>query len=89
MAPNGRLKEGLDWGEDGRDWPNREASRFIEADDITWHVQIMGAGPVLLLLHGTGASTPFLARPHASASPGFPSCRAGSAGSRIHRHAKA
>jgi magnesium chelatase accessory protein len=47
----------LDWERDGRDWPNRAASRFVEADGIRFHVQVMGEGPVLLLLHGTGAAT--------------------------------
>jgi magnesium chelatase accessory protein len=45
------------WERDGRDWPNRAASRFVEAGGLRWHVQQMGDGPVLLLLHGTGAST--------------------------------
>jgi magnesium chelatase accessory protein len=48
---------GLDWERDGRDWPNREASRFVAAAGLRWHVQIAGSGPILLLLHGTGAST--------------------------------
>ena len=47
----------LDWATDGADWPNREASRFVEAAGMRWHVQVMGQGPELLLLHGTGAST--------------------------------
>jgi magnesium chelatase accessory protein len=47
----------LDWGRDGRDWPQREASSFVEADGLNWHVQQAGQGPVLLLLHGTGAAT--------------------------------
>jgi magnesium chelatase accessory protein len=47
----------LDWQTDGRDWPNRAASRFVVAGGLNWHVQVMGAGPALLLLHGTGAST--------------------------------
>lgn len=42
---------------DGADWPNRAASRIVSAGGVSWHVQIMGAGPTLLLLHGTGAST--------------------------------
>ena len=48
-----------DWERDGRDWPNREASRFVEAADLRWHVQEFGdaSAPVLLLLHGTGAAT--------------------------------
>ena len=47
----------LDWATDGADWPNRAASRFVTAAGLNWHVQVMGEGPVLLLLHGTGAST--------------------------------
>jgi magnesium chelatase accessory protein len=47
----------LIWSRDGRSWPNREASRFVEAAGISWHVQQMGAGQPLLLLHGTGAAT--------------------------------
>ena len=46
-----------EWRRDGRDWPNRTASRFVRASGIEWHVQIMGQGPALLLLHGTGAAT--------------------------------
>ncbi len=45
------------WAHEGRAWPNREASRFVRAGGRRWHVQEMGRGPVLLLLHGTGAST--------------------------------
>jgi len=47
----------LDWRTDGANWPHREASTFVEAGGIRWHVQRMGTGPTLLLLHGTGAST--------------------------------
>lgn len=47
----------LDWKIDGRDWPLRAHSRFVSSGPITWHVQRLGAGPRLLLLHGTGAST--------------------------------
>ncbi|WP_284178884.1 alpha/beta fold hydrolase BchO [Rhabdaerophilum sp. SD176] len=47
----------LDWHHEGADWPHREASRFVEAGGLKWHVQIFGQGPSLLLLHGTGAST--------------------------------
>jgi len=45
------------WQHDGRDWPNREASRFVAAGGLRWHVQVAGAGPDLLLLHGTAAAT--------------------------------
>ena len=47
----------LVWSRDGADWPNREASRFVEAAGFRWHVQRMGEGPPLLLIHGTGAAT--------------------------------
>jgi magnesium chelatase accessory protein len=39
------------------DWPNRAASRFMESAGCRWHVQRMGQGPGLLLVHGTAAST--------------------------------
>jgi magnesium chelatase accessory protein len=45
------------WERDGRDWPNRSASRFVQAAGIRWHIQEMGSGPLLLLVHGTGAAT--------------------------------
>ena len=42
---------------DGDDWPNRASSRRVAAGGVDWHVQILGDGPTLLLLHGTGAAT--------------------------------
>ena len=51
------MPEGLDWQRDGAHWPNRDASRFVQAAGLRWHVQQLGQGPLLLLLHGTGAST--------------------------------
>jgi magnesium chelatase accessory protein len=69
----------LDWARDGADWPNRDASRFVEAAGLCWHVQLQGEGPALLLLHGTGASThsfaalmPLLARRFAVIAPDLP-----------------
>lgn len=61
-APDAALEVGaprgtLSWARDGREWPNRQFSRFVQAGGMQWHVQIMGQGPVLLLLHGTGAAT--------------------------------
>ncbi|MEI7968248.1 MAG: alpha/beta fold hydrolase BchO [Betaproteobacteria bacterium] len=47
----------LAWDREGRDWPNRSASRFVEAAGLRWHVQQLGSGPVVLLVHGTGAAT--------------------------------
>lgn len=55
-AASGRAAA-LSWVRDGPAWPHRGASRFVEAGGLRWHVQAMGQGPVLLLLHGTGAST--------------------------------
>jgi magnesium chelatase accessory protein len=73
-----------DWTHDGRDWPNRSASRFLHAGGLRWHVQIMGPDiaarrPVILLLHGMGASThswrdlaPMLARGFTVVAPDLP-----------------
>lgn len=47
----------LVWSIDGRQWPNRDASQFVKAAGIDWHVQRMGQGPNLVLVHGTGAAT--------------------------------
>lgn len=74
-APNAAL----DWDVDGADWPNRGASRFVDAGGLRWHVQVSGRGPVALLLHGTGASThswrdlsPLLARRFTVVAPDLP-----------------
>ncbi|MEQ8494435.1 MAG: alpha/beta fold hydrolase, partial [Gammaproteobacteria bacterium] len=47
----------LEWVRDGAAWPLNEYSRFVTAGGVDWHVQVLGRGPVALLLHGTGAST--------------------------------
>jgi magnesium chelatase accessory protein len=46
-----------DFERDGRHWPHRDKSRFVDAGGIRFHVQEMGEGPGILLIHGTGAST--------------------------------
>ncbi|MEM8772476.1 MAG: alpha/beta fold hydrolase BchO [Pseudomonadota bacterium] len=46
-----------DWETDGAAWPHRASSRFVDAGDYRWHVQRMGKGPTLALIHGTGAAT--------------------------------
>jgi magnesium chelatase accessory protein len=68
-----------DWRIEGRDWPNAAASRFVAAAGLNWHVQTMGEGPALLLLHGTGAAThswrdlaPLLARDFTVVAPDLP-----------------
>ena len=47
----------LRWDRLGRDWPNRSHSAFVRGSAIRWHIQRMGEGPVLVALHGAGAST--------------------------------
>jgi magnesium chelatase accessory protein len=73
------MKPRPDWTRDGGDWPNRTASRFVTAGGLSWHVQIMGSGPALLLLHGTGAAThswrdlaPLLSRDFTVIAPDLP-----------------
>ena len=39
------------------EWPHHAWSRFVDAGGLRWHVQQTGSGPVILLIHGTGAST--------------------------------
>jgi magnesium chelatase accessory protein len=51
------MTEKPSWECDGRDWPNRDASQFVKASGLRWHVQRAGKGPTILLIHGTGAST--------------------------------
>ena len=69
----------LVWSRDGADWPNREASKFVEAAGLRWHVQTMGEGTPLLLIHGTGAAThswrglmPILAQHFTVVAPDLP-----------------
>lgn len=52
----------LDFETDGRDWPNKDFSRFANSGGLRWHVQMMSPAdlpdaPIILLLHGTGSST--------------------------------
>lgn len=39
------------------DWPFRSASQHIRCKAHLWHVQEMGSGPAVLLLHGAGGAT--------------------------------
>ena len=68
-----------EWSREGRDWPNRDASRFVRAGGLRWHVQVAGQGPTILLLHGTGAAThswrdvlPLLAKDFTVVAPDLP-----------------
>jgi magnesium chelatase accessory protein len=38
------------------DWPQRQHSRSLKVGAIDWHFQLVGHGPLILLLHGSGAS---------------------------------
>lgn len=67
------------WTREGRNWPNGQYSRFIQVGNQKWHFQTFGAGPPLLLLHGTGSSchswaglAPFLARHYTLIIPDLP-----------------
>ncbi|MBI1250384.1 MAG: alpha/beta fold hydrolase [Alphaproteobacteria bacterium] len=73
------MREAPDWTVEGRDWPHRGASQFVSAGGLRWHVQVMGEGPALLLLHGTGAAThswrglaPLLAQTFTIIAPDLP-----------------
>lgn len=50
------MSTALEWDRDGSDWPQRDDTRFVTAGGLCWRVVEAGSGPVLLLLHGTGAS---------------------------------
>jgi len=52
IADAARAPDGLPY-----DWPGRSSSSQVEVDGVRWHVQRSGAGPALLLIHGTAAST--------------------------------
>jgi magnesium chelatase accessory protein len=69
----------LDWKREGSDWPHHAFSRFVVAGGLRWHVQLMGRGPVALLIHGTAAAThswrdlaPLLARRFTVVAPDLP-----------------
>jgi magnesium chelatase accessory protein len=47
----------MQWANYRSTWPHAQHSQFIQAGGIQWHVQIMGQGPVMLLLHGTGSGS--------------------------------
>ena len=74
-----RLYPALDWQALQAQWPHSAHSRFVQAGGLRWHVQVMGQGPALLMLHGTGASThsfrdllPLLATHHEVLAPDLP-----------------
>ncbi|MEO0495792.1 MAG: alpha/beta fold hydrolase BchO [Pseudomonadota bacterium] len=54
-------KRQLAWNAEKHDWPHANLSRFVADGMSQWHVQshgeLRGHKPLVLLLHGTGAST--------------------------------
>lgn len=74
-----RLYPGMEWSAYAAHWPWAEHSRLLQAGGLRWHVQVMGKGPVLLLLHGTGSGSfswrhvmPLLARDFTVVAPDLP-----------------
>jgi len=47
----------MDWAKDSATWPNTAHSRFVFSAPHRWHVQDIGDGPLVLLLHGAGGAT--------------------------------
>ena len=47
----------MDFARDIADWPHGDRSRLAPVRPHEWHVQSMGHGPTVLLLHGTGGAT--------------------------------
>ncbi|MEL7485999.1 MAG: alpha/beta fold hydrolase BchO [Pseudomonadota bacterium] len=45
-----------DWSVEGRSWPHRAHSRFVDTRSYHWRVEQMGEGPPAVLIHGVGAS---------------------------------
>ncbi len=62
-----------------QDWPMRAFSRAVHVRPHLWHVQVIGSGPVVLLLHGAGGAThswrrlaPLLAEDYTLVMPDLP-----------------
>ena len=47
----------MKWESEKADWPNSDISRFVKVSGTRLHIQRLGGGPKLLLLHGSGATT--------------------------------
>ncbi|MBM7070013.1 alpha/beta fold hydrolase BchO [Actibacterium sp. 188UL27-1] len=47
----------MDWEAYAAVWPNASFSQFVPSRPHRWHVQTMGEGPTVLLLHGAGGAT--------------------------------
>lgn len=47
----------MDWDAHAADWPHANCSRFVFCQPHRWHIQEMGEGPLILLIHGAGGAT--------------------------------
>lgn len=47
----------MEWAKESATWPLAQHSRFVVCKPHQWHIQDIGSGPTLLLLHGAGAAT--------------------------------
>ena len=47
----------MDWARQGAEWPHAAHSRMVMCKPHRWHLQEMGDGPLLLLIHGAGGAT--------------------------------
>ncbi|MGR3705413.1 alpha/beta fold hydrolase BchO [Sulfitobacter sp.] len=47
----------MNWATEHRTWPYSGNSEFVLCKPHRWHVQDVGSGPLLLLIHGAGGST--------------------------------
>ncbi len=61
----------MQWDKHKHDWPHADHSHFVDSRPHRWHIQQMGQGPTLLLIHGAGGAThswrdmmPILAKTH-------------------------
>lgn len=47
----------MKWSDWSTRWPHADHSTFVQARPYRWHVQQMGEGPDVVLIHGAGGST--------------------------------
>lgn len=47
----------MEWASNKATWPHSEHSRFVLSKPHKWHLQEMGQGSLLLLIHGAGGAT--------------------------------